>query len=166
MQMSARPRVPDAQLTELTGGPCVLVNRRCRQATPPPTPDSAVVGEADGNLTAGKDDAVIAVDWQSSFAVRTSRRKGRLMPTVVTTHLTDTSREETVTRPTTTTRGACAEGLLALRKSRGYIRRVLVGSGRARRCASARRRPPAMRRNTGWAPSEGLAGRSKGHLPT
>jgi hypothetical protein len=54
MQMSARPRVPDAQLTKPAGGPCVLVNRRAakqrRRRHLIPRDGRAFVSETDGNI--------------------------------------------------------------------------------------------------------------------
>jgi hypothetical protein len=101
-------------LTELPGGPAVLVNCHPVKNAPDdnlsPRGGGAFVAEVDGNLTAVKDDGVVTLHWQVKFRgpdfvplafmlkadtydqLRDS--KGRLMPTVIARHLTDTAQED------------------------------------------------------------------------
>jgi hypothetical protein len=101
-------------LTELPGGPTVLVNchpvKNAQDDNLSPRGGGAFVAEVDGNLTAVKDDGVVTLHWQVKFRGpdfvplafmlkadtydRLRDSKGRLMPTVIAKHLTDTAQEE------------------------------------------------------------------------
>jgi hypothetical protein len=93
-------------LTELPGGPTVLVNCHPVKNAPDdnlsPRGGGAFVAEVDGNLTAVKDDGVVTLHWQVkfrgpdfaplAFMLKTDTydqlrdSKGRLMPTVIARH--------------------------------------------------------------------------------
>jgi hypothetical protein len=101
-------------LTELPGGPTVLVNCHPVKNAPDdnlsPRGGGAFVAEVDGNLTAVKDDGVVTLHWQVkfrgpdfaplAFMLKTDTydqlrdSKGRLMPTVIARHLSDLAQEE------------------------------------------------------------------------
>jgi hypothetical protein len=102
------------RLTVLRGGPCVVVNCHPVKNAPDdnlsPRGGGAFVAELDGNLTARRDDAAVVLHWQikfrgpdfapMSFVLQTNTyeqlkdTKGRLIPTVIARHLTDTAQEE------------------------------------------------------------------------
>jgi hypothetical protein len=101
-------------LTKMPGGPCVVV--ACHPAKNAsddnlvPRGGGAFLAEIDGNLTARQDDSAVEVHWQEKFrgpdfapltfqlrTVTHERLKtstGRLLPTVVASHLSDLAREE------------------------------------------------------------------------
>jgi hypothetical protein len=101
-------------LIELPGGPCVLVNcHPVKNATSDnliPYGGGAFINEVDGNLTCAIDGLAVEVHWQGKhrgadfapllFIVRTVTHerlkdtKGRLMPTVVASYLSETGQQE------------------------------------------------------------------------
>ncbi len=101
-------------LSELPGGPCVVVAchppKNAGDDNLQPRGGGSFIAEVDGNLTARKDDSAIEVHWQGklrgpdfaplTFQLRTVTHqdlkdsKGRLLPTVVASHLTEQAREE------------------------------------------------------------------------
>ena len=104
-------------LTELPGGPCVLVAchppKNAADDNLQPRGGGAFLAEIDGNLTAKRDDSAVEVHWQGkfrgpdfaplSFQMRTvtherlKDRKGRLLPTVVACFLSDAAQREMAT---------------------------------------------------------------------
>jgi hypothetical protein len=101
-------------LVTLPCGPCVITNchpaKNATDDTLIPRGGGAFIAEIDGNLTASRDDMVMTLHWQDkfrgpdfapmSFTLQTDTydkirdSKGRLIPTVVARHLTDTGQEE------------------------------------------------------------------------
>jgi hypothetical protein len=101
-------------LTELPGGPCVVVNcHPVKNAAPDnliPYGGGAFLNEVDGNLTCAIDGVAVEVGWQGkirgpdfaplTFRVRsvTHERlkdsRGRLIPTVIAEHLSETAQQE------------------------------------------------------------------------
>lgn len=101
-------------LTEMPGGPCVLVachpTKNAGDDNLQPRGGGSFIAEVDGNFTARKDDSAIEVHTQGkfrgpefaplTFQLRTVTHqdlkdsKGRLIPTVIATHLSDLAREE------------------------------------------------------------------------
>jgi hypothetical protein len=101
-------------LTELPGGPCVLVlchpPKNAGDDNLQPRGGGSYVAELDGNLTVTKDDMAVELHWQTklrgpdfapvNFLLRSVTHeelkdtKGRLIPTVVAEHLSDTAQEE------------------------------------------------------------------------
>jgi hypothetical protein len=101
-------------LVNLPGGPCVLV--LCHPVKNAPTDNlsprggGAFVAEVDGNLTASKDDSTVELHWQVKFRgpdfapiafllrsvtherLKTSR--GKLIPTVIAEHLSETAQQD------------------------------------------------------------------------
>ena len=104
-------------LTELPGGPCVLVAchppKNAADDNMQPRGGGAFLAEIDGNLTARRDDSAIEVHWQGkfrgpdfaplSFQLRTvtherlKDRKGRSLPTVVACPLSDAAQHAMAT---------------------------------------------------------------------
>jgi hypothetical protein len=105
-------------LTGLPGGPCVLVAchppKNAGDDNLQPRGSGGLIAEMDGNLTARKhDDGAVEIHWQGkfrgpdfapmSFQLRTVTHdrlkdtKGRLIPTVVASHLSDIAQEEMAT---------------------------------------------------------------------
>jgi hypothetical protein len=102
------------ELTTLKGGPCVLALCHPPKGTNnenlQPRGGGAYIAEIDGNLTVTKDDMAVTLHYQAKlrgpdFAPinfllnpvtheRLKDSKGRLMPTVVASHLTETAQEE------------------------------------------------------------------------
>lgn len=102
------------ELTELPGNPCVLAlchpPKNAGEDNLQPRGGGAYVAEIDGNLTATKDEMTITLHWQTklrgsdfapiNFLLRTVTherlvsKKGKLMPTVVASLLSDTAKEE------------------------------------------------------------------------
>ena len=102
------------ELTNLAGEPCVLVlchppkNAGDDNLQPPGA--GAYVAEIDGNLTVTKDDMTVELHWQTklrgpdfapvNFMLKSVTHeelkdtKGRLIPTVVASHLSDTAQED------------------------------------------------------------------------
>lgn len=100
-------------LVNLPGGPCVVVLchpvKNAAADNLLPRGGGAFIAEVDGNLTANKDDSTVELHWQGKFRgpdfaplqfvlktvthqqLKTSR--GRLIPTVIASHLTETARE-------------------------------------------------------------------------
>jgi hypothetical protein len=101
-------------LVKLPGGPCVLaLCHPVKNAAPDnliPRGGGAYIAEVDGNLTCAKDDTAVEVHWQGkfrgpdfaplAFVLRTVTHerlkdsKGRLIPTVIAAHLSETGQEE------------------------------------------------------------------------
>jgi hypothetical protein len=101
-------------LVKLSGGPCVLaLCHPVKNATPEnliPRGGGAFVAEVDGNLILRKDDMTVELHWQEkhrgpdfaplSFLLRTVTNeklkdsKGRLIPTVVASHLSEAGQQE------------------------------------------------------------------------
>jgi hypothetical protein len=101
-------------LTELPGGPCVLAAchpiKNASEDNLLPRGGGAFLNEIDGNLTAKRNDSAIEVHWQGkfrgpdfapmSFQLRTVTHerlkdsKGRLLPTVVASDLSEIAQEE------------------------------------------------------------------------
>jgi hypothetical protein len=101
-------------LVKLPGGPCVLVPcHPVKNATPDnliPRGSGAFIAEVDGNLTCSKDDTAIEVHWQEKFRgpdfapmafllrqvthEKIKDSKGRLIPTVIASHLSEIAQEE------------------------------------------------------------------------
>jgi AAA domain/Bifunctional DNA primase/polymerase, N-terminal len=101
-------------LVKLPGGPCVLANcHPVKNATDDnlvPRGGGSFLNESDGNLTAAKDDMTVELHWQGKFRgpdfapmyfmlktvthERLKDTKGRLIPTVVASHLSDTAQQE------------------------------------------------------------------------
>jgi len=101
-------------LISLPGGPCVLINchpvKNASDDNLIPRGGGAFIAEIDGNLTALKDDCAVTLHTQGkhrgadfapmSFMLKTDTYdrirdvKGRLMPTVIARHLSDTAQEE------------------------------------------------------------------------
>ena len=101
-------------LTELPGGPCVLVlchpPKNAGDDNLQPRGGGSYVAEMDGNLTVTKDDMAVELHWQTklrgpdfapvNFLLRSVTHedlkdtKGRLIPTIVAEHLSDTAQEE------------------------------------------------------------------------
>ena len=103
-------------LTELPGGPTVVVNcHPVKNAAPDnliPYGGGAFLNEVDGNLTCARDGVVVEVGWQGkfrgpdfslTFRVRTVTNeqlkdsRGRLMPTVIAEHLSESAEQEIAT---------------------------------------------------------------------
>ena len=101
-------------LTELPGGPCVLVlchpPKNAGDDNLQPRGGGSYVAEMDGNLTVSKDDMAVELHWQTklrgpdfapvNFLLRSVTHeelkdtKGRLIPTVIAEHLSDIAQEE------------------------------------------------------------------------
>jgi hypothetical protein len=101
-------------LVTLPGGPCVLVlchpTKNANDDNLIPRGGGAFLAELDGNLTATKNDSVVELHWQGkfrgpdfapmTFALRTVTHehlkdsKGRLIPTVVASPLSEIGRQE------------------------------------------------------------------------
>jgi AAA domain-containing protein len=101
-------------LTELPGGPCVLVlchpPKNTGDDNLQPRGGGSYVAEMDGNLTVTKDDMAVELHWQTklrgpdfapvNFLLRSVTHeelkdtKGRLIPTVIAEHLSDIAQEE------------------------------------------------------------------------
>ena len=101
-------------LTELRGGPCVLVlchpPKNAGDDNLQPRGGGSYVAEMDGNLTVTKDDMAVELHWQTklrgpdfapvNFLLRSVTHeelkdtKGRLIPTVIAEHLSDIAQEE------------------------------------------------------------------------
>jgi hypothetical protein len=101
-------------LTELLGGPCVLVlchpPKNAGDDNLQPRGGGSYVAEMDGNLTVTKDDMAVELHWQTklrgpdfapiNFLLRSVTHeelkdtKGRLIPTIVAEYLSDTAQEE------------------------------------------------------------------------
>jgi AAA domain/Bifunctional DNA primase/polymerase, N-terminal len=101
-------------LTHLPGGPCVLVlchpPKNAGDDNLQPRGGGSYVAEMDGNLTVTKDDMAVELHWQTklrgpdfapvNFSLRSVTHeelkdtKGRLIPTVIAEHLSDTGQEE------------------------------------------------------------------------
>ena len=101
-------------LTELPGGPCVLVlchpPKNAGDDNLQPRGGGSYVAEMDGNLTVTKDDMAVELHWQTklrgpdfapvNFLLRSVTHeelkdtKGRLIPTVIAEHLSDIAQEE------------------------------------------------------------------------
>jgi len=104
-------------LTELPGGPCVLAAchppKNAADDNMQPRGGGAFLAEVDGNLTGTRDDSAVAVHWQGkfrgpdfaplSFLLKTVTHerlkdgKGRLLPTVVASFLSDAAQREMAT---------------------------------------------------------------------
>jgi AAA domain len=104
-------------LTGLPGGPCVLVAchppKNAGEDNMQPRGSGGLIAEMDGNLTAMKHDVTVEMHWQGkfrgpdfapmSFQLRTVTHerlkdtKGRLLPTVIASHLSDVAKEEMAT---------------------------------------------------------------------
>jgi AAA domain len=105
-------------LTDLPGGPCVMVAchppKNAGDDNLQPRGSGGLIAEMDGNLTARKhDDGAVEMHWQGkfrgpdfapiSFQLRTVTHerlkdtKGRLIPTVIASHLSDVAKEEMAT---------------------------------------------------------------------
>ncbi len=104
-------------LTEVLGGPCVLVachpTKNASDDNLLPRGGGGFVNEIDGNLTARRSDSAVEVHWQGkfrgpdftpmSFQLRTvtherlKDHKGRLLPTVVASHLSEIAQQEMAT---------------------------------------------------------------------
>jgi hypothetical protein len=100
-------------LTGLHGGPCVIVAchppKNAGADNMQPRGGGSFIAEMDGNLTAKKDGACVELHWQHKFRgpdfvpmtfelrsvthERLKDRKGRLLPTVIAAHLSDTARD-------------------------------------------------------------------------
>ena len=105
------------ELTTLKGGPCVLVvchpPKGAGEENLQPRGGGAFLAEVDGNLTLTKDDMTVTLHWQSKLrgpdfvpinfllkAVtheRLKNSKGRLLWTVVASHLSDAAQEDMAT---------------------------------------------------------------------
>jgi AAA domain/Bifunctional DNA primase/polymerase, N-terminal len=101
-------------LTELPGGPCVLVlshpPKNAGDDNLQPRGGGSYVAEMDGNLTVTKDDMAVELHWQTklrgpdfapvNFLLRSVTHeelkdtKGRLIPAIVAEYLSDTAQEE------------------------------------------------------------------------
>jgi hypothetical protein len=101
-------------LTQLQGGPCVLVlchpPKNAGDDNLQPRGGGSYVAEMDGNLTVTKDDMAIELHWQTklrgpdfapvNFLLRSVTHeelkdtKGRLIPTIVAEYLSETAQEE------------------------------------------------------------------------
>jgi hypothetical protein len=101
-------------LVNLPGGPCVLANcHPVKNATDDnlvPRGGGSFLNESDGNLTAHKNDMTVELHWQGKFRgpdfapmcfmlktvthERLKDTKGRLIPTVVASHLSDIAQQE------------------------------------------------------------------------
>jgi hypothetical protein len=101
-------------LTELPGGPCVLVlchpPKNAGDDNLQPRGGGSYVAELDGNLTVTKDDMAVELHWQTklrgpdfapvNFLLRSVTHeelkdtKGRLIPTIVAEYVSDTAQEE------------------------------------------------------------------------
>jgi hypothetical protein len=102
-------------LTALPGGPCILANcHPAKHATDDnllPRGGGSFLNECDGNLIARIDDMKVELHWQGKFRgpdfapiyfmlksgvthERLKDTKGRLIPTVVASHLSDVARQE------------------------------------------------------------------------
>jgi hypothetical protein len=99
---------------DLPGGPCTIINCHPTKNAPDdnlvPRGGGAFVAEVDGNLTARKDDMTVELHWQEKFRgpdfppmhflltevthERLIDSKGRLVRTVVATHLSDTAKDD------------------------------------------------------------------------
>jgi hypothetical protein len=104
-------------LTELPGGPCVIVAchppKNAGEDNMQPRGSGGLIAEMDGNLTAMKHDVTVEMHWQGkfrgpdfspmSFQLRTVTHerlkdtKGRRIPTVVASHLSDIAKEAMAT---------------------------------------------------------------------
>jgi hypothetical protein len=98
----------------LAGGPCTIINchptKNAADDALVPRGGGAFVAEVDGNLTARNDDMTVELHWQEKFRgpdfppmhfllnevthERLVDSKGRLVRTVVATHLSDTAKED------------------------------------------------------------------------
>jgi AAA domain len=101
-------------LTDLPGGPCVLVlchpPKNAGDDNLQPRGGGSYVAEMDGNLTVTKDDMAVELHWQTklrgpdfapvNFLLRSVTHeelkdtKGRLIPTIVAEYVSDTAQEE------------------------------------------------------------------------
>jgi energy-coupling factor transporter ATP-binding protein EcfA2 len=101
-------------LVNMPGGPCVLVLcHPVKNATPEnliPRGGGSFIAEIDGNLTCNKEDTIVELHWQGKFRgadfapvafllktvthERLKDSKGRLIPTVIASHLSETGQEE------------------------------------------------------------------------
>src|SRR5262249_11879546 len=101
-------------LTTLPGGPCVVVAchppKNANEANLQPRGGGAFIAEMDGNLTAKNDEGSVEFHWQGkfrgpdfapiSFELRQvthqdlKDQKGRLLPTIVARHLSETAKED------------------------------------------------------------------------
>jgi hypothetical protein len=102
-------------LTDLPGGPCVLVNTHPTKNAAPdnltPYGGGAFLNEVDGNLTCSIDDLAVEVFWQGKFRgpdfqpltfelfrgithERLKDSKGRLIPTVIARHMSEIRQQE------------------------------------------------------------------------
>lgn len=101
-------------LTELPGGPCVLIachpTKNAADDNLLPRGGGAFLNEIDGNLTAKRTENAVEVHWQGKFRgpeftpmqfhlrgvthELLKDSKGRLMPTVIAAHLSDTAQED------------------------------------------------------------------------
>jgi hypothetical protein len=101
-------------LTDMAGGPCVLVlchpPKNTGDDNLQPRGGGAYIAEIDGNLTIAKDDMTVQLHWQGklrgpdfppmNFLLRSVTHeelrdtKGRLISTVIAEHLSDTAQEE------------------------------------------------------------------------
>jgi AAA domain len=99
---------------DLPGGPCTIINCHPTKNAPDdnlvPRGGGAFVNEVDGNLTARKDDMTVELHWQEKFRgpdfppmhflltevthERLTDSKGRLVRTVVASHLSDTAKDD------------------------------------------------------------------------
>jgi hypothetical protein len=104
-------------LTELAGGPCVIVAchppKNAADDNLQPRGGGAFIAEVDGNLTASKDGSVVEMHWQGKFRgpdfapinfllrtvthERLKDSKSRLIPTVVAAHLSEAGHAELAT---------------------------------------------------------------------
>ena len=105
-------------LTAIRGGPCVVVAchppKNAGDDNLQPRGGGAFIAEMDGNLTARKhDDGTVELHWQGKFRgpdfaptsfqlrsvthERLKDTKGRLIPTVIASHISDTAKEEMAT---------------------------------------------------------------------
>jgi hypothetical protein len=104
-------------LVDFPGGPCVIVNchpvKNAADDNLSPRGGGVFVAEIDGNLTALRDDTAVTLHHQVKFRGpdfapltfmlkadtydRLRDGKGRLMPTVIAKHLSDTAQEEITT---------------------------------------------------------------------
>jgi hypothetical protein len=101
-------------LVNLPGGPCVVVachpTKNAADDNLSPRGGGAFIAEMDGNLTGTKDDMAVELHWQGKFRgpdfapltfmlrtvthERLKDSKGRLIPTVIASHLSQAGQEE------------------------------------------------------------------------
>jgi hypothetical protein len=101
-------------LVTLPGGPCVIVNchpvKNAADDNLIPRGGGAFVAEMDGNLTGLKEDTIVTLHWQGKFRgpdfapitfilrtvphERLKDSRGRLIPTVIASHLSEAGQEE------------------------------------------------------------------------